>query len=169
MPAGAPSGGAAPNDPARSGVTWAQLSVEVPGLATRVQERFEAHTRHVLATRTIIGSPRVSGTPTGWWRGEMWIASPAGAPRGRDLRSDARFALHSNPGDGSGPDAKVGGLVVELVRGQQHADLVEQAQLSGSTDVFLLRLRTVRLAARDHEREEAGPTRWRVDGDTHRH
>lgn len=164
MPDGAPSDGRA-----RSGVTWARLADEVPDLAAGVRERFEAHTQHVLATRTIIGSPRVSGTSTGWWGDEMWIAAPAGARRGRDLRSDARFALHSNPGDGSGPDARLGGLVVELARGEQHADLVERARLDEPTDVFLLRLRTVRLTPSVHDGERSGPARWRAGGTTHAH
>ena len=65
--------------------------------------------------------------------------------------------------------SRIGGLVVELVRGQTHDDLVAGAQLSGSPDVFLLRLRTVRLAPFAAEHEESGPTRWRVGGDVHRH
>lgn len=158
----------APADAAVPVATWGELAAEAPDLAARVRERFESHDQHVLATRTVIGSPRVSGTATGWWRDEMWIAAPAGARRSRDLRSDARFALHSNPGDGSGPDAKILGLVVELVPGPLHDDLVAHAGLVGPTDVFVLRLRTVRLSSSSADVGE-GTTRWRAGGAVHRH
>ena len=163
------SSGVPEPDPGRSGVEWGRFFVAEPELAARVRERFEEHGRHVLATRTVIGSPRVSGAVTGWWRDEMWVAAPAGARWARDLRSDARVALHSNPGDGSGPDVKIGGIAVELVPGALHDDLVEDALLDDPVDVFLLRLRTVRLAPSSDDREASGPVRWRAGGATHRH
>lgn len=161
--------GAPESDPGRSGVTWGTFASETPELAARVREMFDGHSRHVLATLTIIGSPRVSGTVVGWWADEMWIAAPTGSRKARDLRSDARFALHSNPGDGTRGDAKVGGLAVELVAGRSHDDLVAHAALTGPSDVFLLRLRSVRLAPAAHERAASGVARWRPGHGGHRH
>ncbi|MEP7763279.1 hypothetical protein [Sanguibacter sp. 25GB23B1] len=164
MPDGVPE-----PEPGRTGVPWGIFAGETPDLAARVRQLFEAHTQHVLATLTIIGSPRVSGAGVGWWGDEMWLAAPTGSPKARDLRSDARFALHSNPGDGTRGDAKVGGLAVELVAGGAHDALVEDAGLREPSDVFLLRLRTVRLAPAAHDRAASGVTRWRPGHGGHRH
>jgi hypothetical protein len=150
-------------------VTWGSFASETPDLAVRVRELFDEHSRHVLATLTVIGSPRVSGAVVGWWGDEMWVAAPSGSRKARDLRSDARFALHSNPGDGTRGDAKVGGLAVELVAGPSHDDLVAHAGLDGPSDVFLLRLRTVRLAPAARDRAASSVERWRPGHSGHRH
>ena len=40
--------------------SWKQLVDDAPDLAARVRARFEATAQHVLATRTLTGSPRVA-------------------------------------------------------------------------------------------------------------
>ncbi|MEK8225125.1 hypothetical protein NKG05_01780 [Oerskovia sp. M15] len=92
-------------------VSWKQLADDAPDLAARVRARFEVGEQHVLATRTLTGSPRVSGTQVGFWEDQAWIGSTSRSGKSMDLRVDPRFALHSNPGDGSmsGGDAKVNG------------------------------------------------------------
>jgi hypothetical protein len=58
----------------------------------------------------------VSGTEVELFRGDLVMGSMTGAMKAFDLRRDGRFALHTNPGDGSleGGDAKLDGVAVEL-------------------------------------------------------
>ena len=87
-----------------------------PELALAVRARFEATKHHVLATLRSDGAPRVSGTEVIIGGDVLALGSMWRAVKALDLRRDGRFALHSNPGDGSmeGGDAKVSGTAVEL-------------------------------------------------------
>ena len=91
--------------------SWKQFVDDAPDLAARVRARFEATSQHVLATRTLTGSPRVSGTEVGFAGDEAWIGSASRSGKSMDLRLDPRFVLHSNPGDGSmtSGDVKIDG------------------------------------------------------------
>ncbi|GAA2144508.1 pyridoxamine 5'-phosphate oxidase family protein [Kitasatospora kazusensis] len=82
-----------------------------------VRARFEAHRHHVLATLRKSGAPRVSGTEVRVVGADLTIGSMYGAVKALDLRRDGRFALHSNPGDGTmaDGDAKISGVAVEIV------------------------------------------------------
>jgi hypothetical protein len=81
--------------------SWKQLADDAPDLAARARARFEAADRHVLATRTLTGAPRVSGAEVGFWEDDVWIGSASRSGRSMDLLVDPRLVLHSNPGDGS--------------------------------------------------------------------
>src|SRR5690349_4899851 len=97
--------------------TWQEFDREAPGLADAVRARFVAHKHHVLATVRADGSPRVSGTEVQFREdGELTLGSMWRAVKALDLRRDARFALHANPGSGSmeGGDAKLAGRAVEI-------------------------------------------------------
>ncbi|GAA3210828.1 pyridoxamine 5'-phosphate oxidase family protein [Oerskovia jenensis] len=88
-------------------VSWKQLVDDAPDLAARVRARFAAAPSHVLATRTLTGSPRVSGTEVGFWEDDAWIGSTSRSGKSMDLLVDPRCVLHSNPGDGSRADGDV--------------------------------------------------------------
>jgi hypothetical protein len=108
----------------RPAVPWSVFATEAADLADRVGARFEPGRRHVLATFTISGTPRVSGVEVRLVEGRLELV-PASAGnkgagnKGEDLRRDARFALHSNPGDGSGRDgdATLQGRAVPMAAG----------------------------------------------------
>ncbi|MFF3064433.1 hypothetical protein ACFVQ3_07740 [Oerskovia sp. NPDC057915] len=118
--------------------TWKQLVDDAPDLAARVRSRFEAARRHVLATRTLTGSPRVSGTEVGFWEDDVWIGSTSRSGRSMDLLVDPRFVLHSNPGDGSRTDGDV--KVDGTVRTAPQDDPGRSAVLAatGGTEPFQL-------------------------------
>ena len=143
-------------------VAWAEAARQAPELTDRVAARFAAHPHHVLATLTDSGAPRVSGTGVGWWEGELWLGSAPGARKTEDLQADMRFALHSNPGDGTmrGGDAKVSGLVLEVVDGPVLDAFRAATGVPASLHVFFLRLQAVTLteAAEDGARVV---TSWR--------
>ncbi|MFC7328948.1 pyridoxamine 5'-phosphate oxidase family protein [Marinactinospora rubrisoli] len=98
--------------------SWQTFADEQPELATAVHARFTAEKHHVLATLRSDGSPRVSGTEVDFRAGHLLLGSMPGAVKARDLQRDGRFALHANPGDGSGMteygDAKLSGRAVEV-------------------------------------------------------
>ncbi len=91
--------------------SWKQFVDDAPDLAARVRARFEAAPQHVLATKTLTGAPRVSGTEVGFVGDEAWIGSASRSGKSMDLRLDPRFVLHSNPGDGTmtSGDVKIDG------------------------------------------------------------
>ncbi|MFJ6216521.1 pyridoxamine 5'-phosphate oxidase family protein [Streptomyces sp. NPDC092296] len=96
--------------------TWQQFEREAPELAAAVRARVEAYKHHVLATVRKDGSPRVSGTEVRRCGPDLTLGSMWQAVKARDLQRDGRFALHTNPGDGSmaGGDAKLAGRAVEI-------------------------------------------------------
>ena len=128
-------------------VAWAEAARQATELTDRVAARFTAHTHHVLATLTASGAPRVSGTEVGWWGEELWLGSMLGARKAEDLRADPRFALHSNPGDGTmrGGDAKVSGLVVEVGEGAVLDAFLAANDVPQPLHLFFLRLQAVTL------------------------
>jgi hypothetical protein len=144
--------------------SWGDLEAAEPELAAAVRARFEATKHHVLATLRSDGAPRVSGTEIILHDGVLAIGSMWHAVKALDLRRDGRFALHSNPGDGSmeGGDAKVSGTAVEL-RGAMAAAIAEQLSTEAAEaerpevpepyHLFRLDVAQVVLSEIDHERE----------------
>jgi pyridoxamine 5'-phosphate oxidase-like protein len=102
--------------------SWNQFELEAPDLAERVRSRFQATKHHVLATLRRDGSPRASGTEVEFDGDDIFLGSMGGSVKARDLQRDQRFALHSNPGDGSmeGGDAKIAGTVDQVVPPDSH-------------------------------------------------
>ncbi|PJI94491.1 pyridoxamine 5'-phosphate oxidase family protein [Luteimicrobium subarcticum] len=99
-----------------SAARWELFARQAPDLAGRVRARFESAPDHVLASRAFDGSPRVSGAQVRWVGARLAVVGTAGRPVADDLRRDPRFALHSNPGDGSrrAGDAMVHGRATPL-------------------------------------------------------
>jgi len=109
--------------------SWQQFAEEAPDIEAAVRARFEATKHHVLATLRSDGAPRVSGTEVIFDDGELLIGSMWKAVKALDLLRDGRFALHSNPGDGSmeGGDSKVSGVAVEI-HGPRYDKVEEELQ-----------------------------------------
>ncbi|MGW1541093.1 pyridoxamine 5'-phosphate oxidase family protein [Streptomyces sp. NPDC002309] len=96
---------------------WSSFTTAEPDLAKTVEERFGAHTHHVLATLRKDGSPRTTGIEVRFVGGELWLGMMPDSLKALDLRRDARFALQANPGEGTsmgGGDVRVAGRAVEV-------------------------------------------------------
>lgn len=124
--------------------TWQQFTDEAPELAAAVRARLEAEKHHVLATLRRDGSPRVSGTEVQINGTDLTIGSMLGAVKARDLQRDGRYALHANPGAGTGMeggDAKVAGRAIEIVDRDELARFAEaEEQPPGDFHAFRLEL-----------------------------
>lgn len=99
------------------GTNWAAFAAAEPDLARTVEERFAAHTHHVLATLRKDGSPRTTGLEVKFLNGELWLGMMPDSLKARDLRRDPRFALQANPGPGTdmgGGDVRIAGRAVEV-------------------------------------------------------
>lgn len=118
---------------------WQEFTEQAPELASAARSRLESMQHHVLATLRKDGAPRVSGTEAGWYRGDLTFGSMPGARKARDLQRDGRFALHTNPGDGtmSEPDVKISGMAVEITGDEQAAWMAEVQ--APQTDAHLFR------------------------------
>ena len=145
---------------------WSTFESEQPDLAAAVLARLQSTKHHVLATLRSDGAPRVSGTEVPLADGDLYLGSMLGALKARDLQRDARFALHSNPGDGSmeGGDAKVSGVAEEIADPDEVARI---GALIGAPPepfhLFRLTFDLVVLSEVDVEREKMRITSWRPD------
>ncbi len=145
-------------------ILWSAFQSEQPDLAEAVQARFQFTKHHVLATLRRDGAPRVSGTEVPLVDGELYLGSMIGALKARDLQRDGRFALHSNPGDGSmeGGDAKLSGVAEEILDQAEVQRIGELAEAPpGSFHLFRLALDLVVLSEVDEAREKMRITSWR--------
>lgn len=105
---------------------WQEFAAAEPELSTVVRARLTALRHHVLATVRADGAPRVSGTEVAWYGVDLTLGSMPSARKALDLRRDARFALHGNPGEGgepTSPDVKISGRAHE-VTGAEHEQWV---------------------------------------------
>lgn len=140
---------------------WSTLASDAPDLAEAVAARFAASDRHVLATMTVSGAPRVSGSSVQIRHGEMLVPVVLRSPKGADLLGDPRCVLHSNPGDGSMVgDVKITGQVTGLVG----ADGELRPHGRDPVDVLVL-LETLELRVRDQQTGEITVTRWSAPAD----
>ena len=143
---------------------WSTFAAEQPDLAAAVLARLQFTKHHVLATLRSDGAPRVSGTEVPLVAGELYLGSMIGALKARDLQRDARFALHSNPGDGSmeGGDAKLSGRAVEISDPDEIARIGELVGAPpGPFHLFRLELDLVVLSEVDEERQKMRIASWR--------
>lgn len=145
--------------------TWRQFEDEAPELATIARDRLTATLHHVLATLRADGAPRVSGTEVAFEGEHLTLGSMPGALKARDLQRDPRYALHSNPGDGSmtAPDLKVSGRAVEVGGAEFEAyRAAHAAQLPpGPFHLFRLGLDDVVLAGLNDARTGMEIRLWR--------
>ena len=116
-----------PAPPPTITATWSDFEAAAPELAGSVRARFEATKHHVLATLRADGSPRVSGTEVQFVAGRLYAGMMPGSVKARDLLADPRYAIHSNPGDGSmsGGDAKVAGVAEHVTDAGELATYTE--------------------------------------------
>jgi len=129
---------------------------DAPALAAVVEARLGASDRHVLATMTVSGAPRVSGSPVEVRDGDLVVPVVLRSPKGTDLLGDPRCVLHSNPGDGSMVgDVKITGRAVDLVG----ADGEPRPHGREPVDVMVL-VEVVELSVRDPATGEVTVTRW---------
>jgi Pyridoxamine 5'-phosphate oxidase len=135
--------------------SWSEFEAEAPELAERVRARLDARTHKTLATVRRDGSPRISGTETGFTEGELWIGSMWQARKARDLQRDPRFALHGgseDPPEWSG-DAKLAGVAEEITDPDRVRKISGGKAPSGPMHLFRLDLREVSTVELDDERK----------------
>lgn len=142
--------------PSRPAVGWSTVRSAAPRLAAVVESRLVASERHVLATMTVSGAPRVSGTRVDVRDGELVVPVVLRSPKGTDLLGDPRCVLHSNPGDGSMTgDVKITGRAADLVG----ADGEPRPHGREPLEVVVL-VEVVELSVRDRTTGEVTVTRW---------
>ncbi|MFF3361323.1 pyridoxamine 5'-phosphate oxidase family protein [Streptomyces misionensis] len=112
-------------------MNWADFTAAEPALARTAQERFGAFRHHVLATVRRDGSPRLSGLEVRFHDGGLWLGMMPDSQKARDLLRDPRFALHVNPGDGTGMaggDVRISGRAYEVGAGPVKDGYVKEVE-----------------------------------------
>lgn len=143
---------------------WSAFAAAEPELAAAVLARFQFTKHHVLATLRSDGAPRVSGTEVELIDGQLHLGSMPGALKAQDLQRDGRYALHSNPGDGSmdGGDAKLSGVALELLDPEEVARIAEAVGAPpGPLHLFRLGIDLVVWSNVDEARQKMTITSWR--------
>src|SRR5215211_1407254 len=112
--------------------SWHDVRSAAPDLATRVQQRFEAHRHNLLATLRRDGSPRMTGIET-TFASDLWLGMMPASLKARDLQRDPRLALHAAPidlelADG---DAKLSGCASEITDDAEKAAFVAALEAAG--------------------------------------
>ena len=82
--------------------SWAEFSEAAPDLAAFGAERFAATDVAYLATLTEDGTPRVHPVTPIIGGGRLFVFMEPTSAKGRDLRRDGRYALHSSVSDPDG-------------------------------------------------------------------
>ncbi|NDL60724.1 pyridoxamine 5'-phosphate oxidase family protein [Phytoactinopolyspora mesophila] len=143
--------------------TWKQFSDEAPELARAVRARLQFTKHHVLATLRGNGAPRVSGTEVDFHGEHLTIGSMLNAVKARDLQRDPRYAIHSNPGDGSmdGGDAKISGRATEVPADRIDHYLDRPIEAPGPFHLFLMDIDDVVLAGLNDSRTGMLIQLWR--------
>ncbi|QLJ05361.1 pyridoxamine 5'-phosphate oxidase family protein [Streptomyces sp. NEAU-sy36] len=112
-------------------MNWADFTAAEPALARTAQERFGAFRHHVLATVRPDGSPRLSGLEVRFHDGGLWLGMMPDSRKARDLLRDPRFALHANPGEGTGMaggDVRISGRAYEVGAGPVKDGYVKEVE-----------------------------------------
>jgi hypothetical protein len=78
---------------------WIVVEEEAPDLVALARRYLDAHVHKTLATLRRDGSPRISGIELTFADGDAWLGMMWQSSKARDLRRDARFALHSGSDD----------------------------------------------------------------------
>ncbi len=130
-----------------------------------MRERLDAHKHKTLATIRRDGSPRISGTETGFSDGELWIGSMWEARKARDLQRDPRFALHSGSDDPPGwsGDAKLAGVAEEITDPERARAITGDEAPPGPMHVFRLDLQEVSTVGLDDEGKQLVIEVWTPD------
>jgi hypothetical protein len=101
--------------------SWAEFESAEPRFAARVRKLMTSRKHLTMATLRMDGSPRISGTEVQFSDQDLEVGSMPGAVKAKDLRRDARVAIHGPTHDPakSGSwrgEAKVAGRAVEVPR-----------------------------------------------------
>ena len=105
-------------------------------------ERFGTFRHHILATLRKDGSPRTSGLEVQFLNGELWFGMMPGSLKALDLRRDPRFALQSNPGEGTEltvGDVRVSGRAIEVDDPEVVARYTGQVEVPDPSSFHLFR------------------------------
>ncbi len=78
---------------------WIVVEEEAPDLVGLARRYLDAHVHKTLATLRRDGAPRISGIELTFASGDAWLGMMWQSAKARDLRRDARFALHSGSDD----------------------------------------------------------------------
>ncbi|MFJ9925817.1 pyridoxamine 5'-phosphate oxidase family protein [Streptomyces misionensis] len=112
-------------------MNWADFTAAEPALARTARERFGAFRHHVLATVRPDGSARLSGLEVRFHDGGLWLGMMPDSRKVRDLLRDPRFALHANPGEGTGMaggDVRISGRAYEVGAGPVKDGYVKEVE-----------------------------------------
>lgn len=106
--------------------SWKEIEAAEPEFAARAQTRFDRYKHKTMATLRSDGSPRISGIEVRFADGQVVLGMMPGSLKAKDVKRDARVALHSGTEDpkqtpGELIDAKIAGVATEVPADGHHA------------------------------------------------
>lgn len=141
--------------------SWGVFATEAPELAAFGAERFAAGVAF-LATLRPDGSPRVHPVTPIIGEGRLFVFMEPTSPKGRDLRRDGRYALHSVPLDseGSGGEFLVRGHGRQVDDANDRRLAVGAASYSPAERYVLYELDVIGAMATEYQQGETVRQRW---------
>lgn len=149
-------------------MTWHELELTAPEIATPGKQRLERTRVALLGTLRRDGSPRISPIEPYFVRDQLLFGAMAWTLKARDLERDARCTLHSAI---TGPDAGEGELKLygrAVDADDELRDACREGWWAGkpreSAHVFWLSIDEAAFVTWDYERGEMLLSRWSQEG-----
>ena len=147
-------------------MTWSQFAAAAPDLAAFGKQRLEGRIAY-LATIRPDGSPRVHPVSPFIARGHLFVYMEPTSPKGKDLRRDARFALHCAVEDNSGGQGEffLSGQAEVRTDHESRSEAFAQARELGYNPqerYILFELRIAEVMATVYEDDGPRRTRWKA-------
>lgn len=144
--------------------SWSDVVSQQPELAEAVRGHLDARAHKTIATLRADGSPRISGTESFFFEGELYFGSMPGSRKAQDLQADPRFALHTgsvDPPEWQG-DAKVNGRAVAVEPAARDEIMAARGQTGfGDFPLFRADIDDVALIQVDEPRTKLVIELWR--------
>ena len=144
--------------------TWGEFAAAAPELAAFGEARFrEAEVAYVATVRKD-GSPRVHPTTPILWGGRLFLFMEPTSPKGRDLRREPRYAMHSlvTDQDGSPGEFHIKGRGQPVDDPAVRARVAEAAPYEPAERYVLFEFSVEEAASTRYAGKEPVRRRWRA-------
>jgi hypothetical protein len=144
--------------------TWAEFAAAAPELAAFGEGRFREAEVAYVATVRADGSPRVHPVTPIIGEGRLFLFMEPTSPKGRDLRRDGRYSIHSLVTDqhGNPGEFQISGLAKPVDDAAARVVAADAASYEPAERYVLFELGVEEAASTVYERGEPMRRRWRA-------
>jgi nitroimidazol reductase NimA-like FMN-containing flavoprotein (pyridoxamine 5'-phosphate oxidase superfamily) len=147
-------------------VEWSAFRAAAPALEEIGRARLHGRVCYLATARRVDGAPRVHPVTPDRSAGRLFVFMEPTSPKGHDLRSDPRFALHCGVEDNQGGEGEffVTGTATLVDDPALRAEAVAAANYSPADRYILFHLLVEHATLRRYEDGRPVHQRWRSEG-----